>query len=212
MLPRFLKTFLLASLLLIIPTLFILYQKHSPGTEWNEWSLTSGAWDSWNVDQKPSSDINDRQDSALYFEDHWNAGGAAPKYRSEHTVVAELEDDPQTGARVYRIGEILISTDELEAYREWKDAYRSETPLSGHDEETPSQAHSWRDESLVHGTVIMPKLGNSTAKYVLSPDIGLDSDLRLPQSRAGTCSMEITTFGHVEISRGMSSCDCYASS
>ena len=182
MLPRFLKTFLLASLLLIIPTLFILYQKHSPGTDWNEWSLTSGTWDSWNVDQKPSSDISDRQNSALYFEDHWNAGGAAAKYRSEHIVDVELEDDAQTGTRMYRIGETLISTDELEAYREWKDAYRSETPLSGHEKETASQAHSWQDESLVHGTVIMPKLGNATAKYVFSLDISSDSDLRLPQS------------------------------
>jgi hypothetical protein len=163
MLPRFLKTFLLASLLLIIPTLFILYQKHSSGKEWNEWSLTSG---SWNVEQASSSD---GQDSALYFEDHWDAGGAAPKYQLSRIIDADREEDEENGAQVYRVGETLIRMDELEAYQKWKKTHGNEAPFSSHDtEETLSPAHSWQDEAGVHGTVIMPKLGNATAKYVQS--------------------------------------------
>ena len=164
MLPRFLKTFLLASLLLIVPTLFILYQKRSGGTEWNEWSLTYGTWDSWDVNQKPSSDIEGRHDSALYFEDHWNAGGAAPDYQSTRIVDADREEEPN-GAWVYRIGETVISIDELEAYRQWKESRRNEAPFSK--EEMPSSADAWQDDSVVLGNVIMPKLGNATAKYVI---------------------------------------------
>ncbi|GHJ87926.1 hypothetical protein NliqN6_4328 [Naganishia liquefaciens] len=164
MLPRFLKTFLLASLLLIVPTLFILYQKRSGGTEWNEWSLTYGTWDSWDVNQKPSSDIEGRHDSALYFEDHWNAGGAAPDYQSTRIVDADREEEPN-GAWVYRIGETVISIDELEAYRQWKESRRNEAPFSK--EEMPSSADAWQDDSVVLGNVIMPKLGNATAKAEL---------------------------------------------
>lgn len=168
MLPRFLKTFLLASLLLILPTLFILYQKHSSGTEWNEWSLTSGTWEPWNVEQTTSSHISDRQDSALYFEEHWNAGGAAPKYRPSRIIDADREEDAKNGARVYRIGETLIDEDELEAYQKWKKMHASEAPSSSHDmETTPSSKNLWQEETVVHGSVIMPKLGNATAKYVI---------------------------------------------
>jgi hypothetical protein len=161
MLPRFLKTFLLASLLLILPTLFILYQKHSSGTEWNEWSLTSGSWESWNVEQAASSD---RQDSALYFEDHWDAGGAAPKYQSSRIIDADREEDEEDGAQVYRVGETLIRMDELEAYQKWKKTHASEAPFNSDAEDAPSHPKPWREEAGVHGTVIMPKLGNATAK------------------------------------------------
>lgn len=153
MMPRFLKTFLLASLLIILPTLFILYQKHSDGSEWNEWSLNSGTWDAWS-----SPNVDDK--SALYLEDHWNAGGAVPNYESPRIIDAEREG----GA--YRLGDTTIDLEELEAFKRWRTKQSNDESSSDHGTGTTSVVNTWSDDASVHGGVIMPKLGNATAKYV----------------------------------------------
>ncbi|KAJ9095998.1 hypothetical protein QFC21_005361 [Naganishia friedmannii] len=181
MLPRFLKTFLFVLLLIVIPTLVLLYRNHPAGSNWNEWSLERGTSDSaWN----PLSASGDDDDglSPLHLEDHWNAGGAEPDYRYAKVVEAEKENiGTGTGGSktmtVYRLGDTLVNQEELEAFRTWRQTYLSEggaaksadeDDLTRKDgEDRPILASAWSSDAAVQGGVIMPKLGNATAKAEL---------------------------------------------
>lgn len=164
--PRFLKTFLLASLLIILPTLFIVYQKHSDGSEWNEWSLNSGTWDAWSPGQRLSSSSDADKESALYLEDHWNAGGASPNYKSPLIIDAEREDHVGIRPTLYRLGDTTIDVDELEAFKRWRTNQATDS-VSGNGQNSIGEngpLDTWSKDASVHGGVIMPKLGNATAK------------------------------------------------
>lgn len=167
MMPRFLKTFLLASLLIILPTLFILYQKHSDGSEWNEWSLNSGTWDAWSPAQQLSSTDRADKESALFLEDHWNAGGAAPNYESPHIIDAEREE-ADDHATLYRLGDTTIDLEELEAFKRWRTEQSNDGSSSDDQQQKGGTGilDTWSKDASVRGGVIMPKLGNATAKYV----------------------------------------------
>lgn len=173
MLPRFLKTFLLASLLIVLPTLFILYQKHSDGTDWNEWSLNSGTWDAQTPAQRlPPSDLADGEASALHLEQHWNAGGAGPNFETTRVVDAHREEGTGDHATLYRIGDTLIDAEELEAFKQWRETHALEGTF-GQDgnnqvDDSAASTDTWSKEASVHGGVIMPNLGNATAKCVHS--------------------------------------------
>lgn len=170
MMPRFLKTFLLTSLLIFIPTLFIVYQKNSDGSEWNEWSLTSGTWDAWNPAQRLSSSNAADKESALYLEDHWNAGGASPKYNSPHIVDVERQEDIDDRRTLYRLGDTTIDEEELEAFKRWRTSQATESVEADGQNRIGETGplDTWFEDASVHGGVIMPKLGNATAKHVCS--------------------------------------------
>ncbi|KAJ9121503.1 hypothetical protein QFC22_002120 [Naganishia vaughanmartiniae] len=171
MLPRFLKTFLFVLVLIVVPTLVLLYRNHTAGSNWNEWSLDTG-----------SSAVKADNNSPLHLEDHWNAGGAEPDYR--HTKVVEAERETKSSGEsntriVYRVGDTLVNQEELEAFRLWRQNYHSDqgTAGSGIDEDDLTRkdseddgsnlASAWSSNAAVQGGVIMPKLGNATAKYAL---------------------------------------------
>ncbi|KAJ9095206.1 hypothetical protein QFC19_007661 [Naganishia cerealis] len=147
---------------------------HTTGAQWNEWSLDPSADD----------DGYANRGDALHLEDHWNAGGAEPAYRHANVVQAEEEDvtgsDDDARRIVYRLGETLVNQDELEAFRAWKQTHLGQAPGAERDEDdltrkeeeelssssSSDRASAWASNAAVQGGVIMPKLGNATAKYV----------------------------------------------
>ncbi|KAJ9119789.1 hypothetical protein QFC24_005501 [Naganishia onofrii] len=184
MLPRFLKTFLFVLVLIVVPTLVLLYRNHATGSNWNEWSLDTGTSDSsWRSLSTGDIDGDDDGLSPLHLEDHWNAGGAEPDYRHAKVVEAERETEStgESNTRtVYRLGDTLVNQEELEAFRIWRqtdvDGKTTANDLEEDDltrkddgDDELKVASAWSSNAAVQGGVIMPKLGNATAKYALIP-------------------------------------------
>lgn len=142
MIPRFLRTFLIISAIIIVSTLYVLYPLH---TSFQRTSSSAGT----------DKDVHTIEEDILSRDEHWDKGGLEPDYgamRSSRPTTWEGQD----GGEQQRV----VDADNVEDER-----YRYETAISG----TISQvhgAHAHKPDlhALETGGVIMSKLGNATAK------------------------------------------------
>jgi hypothetical protein len=167
MIPRFLRTFLIISVLIIITTLYILYPLHT-GASASTFQRTSSS-----SSQSTGGGI---EEDLLAREDHWDKGGVEPDYPESLGGGGRNEGSRWDEQELQRVddagddtGEGVDDGDNLEEERYDRtdtSSRSSSTATGGKVSGVHAHAHDREDElhKLETGGVIMSKLGNATAK------------------------------------------------